>query len=405
MGDILDLVGHRGWRLLELALLQGPSLYTPAYAVARTRRPTQLRSERLQSHSTAREDRDRACRSLSDRIDGRLPDGYHTNGPTCAIARAQMHSETAAKPIGCSDRMYTLRRTSCSAFTLVELLVVISIISVLTATLLPALGRARRQARTVLGMGNLRQITAGVNYFASDHGDRYPPSVATVGFGDHWNWQEPTMLTGYRKRSPQLHRSMSAYMRSYIEDASVFFCPNAPKQYKYLQGAWDDGDEWDNPDTAPVPDPVIGVYCFYWNYTGYLGGRKGLFKGPKGPAGGWGQSRLLVSDYFGYDHWRSPNAYGSCEKFRSADITEGTWISSAYWSCPASDSNTDLDCRQTSLDRLGIELHAGYTDGHVESYCPSDTVTMKVIWKRETNEPYPAGLGPGDFCLPRIGLR
>jgi len=33
-----------------------------------------------------------------------------------------------------------------------------------------------------------------------------------------------------------------------------------------------------------------------------------------------------------YDHRRSPGAYSSCEKFKGADITPETWLSSAYWS-------------------------------------------------------------------------
>ena len=306
-----------------------------------------------------------------------------------------MCAETAPKSVGSQGRRRRVKKKLRSAFSLLELLVVISIISLLMAVLIPALGKVRCQARAVVGMNNLRQITGAANYYALDNDDGYPPSVATIGLADHWNWQEPTMLTGYRKRSPQLHRSMSAYMRPYIENASVMFCPNAPKKYRHLQQAWDAGDEWDNPETAPVPDPVIGVYCFYWNYVGYLGQERGLFRGPSGPSGGWRQSKLLVSCYFGYDHHRSPNAFGSCEKFERASITEGTLLSSAYWSRKAAAGSAVPD----------IKLCAGYTDGHVENYSSSDTLTMRVIWKPETGEPYPHGLGPGDFYLPRNASR
>ena len=260
---------------------------------------------------------------------------------------------------------------------------------------MPALGKVRRDARTLLGISNQRQIVSAVNMYSMDNDGYYPQSVATIGVANYWNWQEPTMLTGYRKRSPQLHRSISAYLRSYIHDSSIMYCAGAPGKYKYLQEAWEAGDEWNNPDTGALPDPVVGTYCFYWSYAGHLEGRSFFFRGPSCASGRHGESKLLVSDYFGYDHWRSPKAYGSCVIFRGACVTEGTLLASPYWSRKGSEESGFPE----------IKLHAGYTDGHVESYSSSDTMTMKVIWKIETGEPYPPGIGPGDFYLPLEALR
>ncbi|MBN2270934.1 MAG: type II secretion system protein [Sedimentisphaerales bacterium] len=277
-------------------------------------------------------------------------------------------------------------------FTLIELLVVISIIALLTGILAPAVNKVRWQARRVLGISNQRSIVHAVNLFAADNDGRFPESVATIGAGEYWNWQEPTKLVGYNTRSPRLNRSMSAYLRAYIDKGEVVYCPGALKKFKYLEEAWAAGDAWDNPDTPLPTDPLSGTYCFYWNYIGSLDKYTArFFVGPRTDAGGRGRSRLLVSDYFGYDYYESPQAYGSCEKFKGARLLKDTMHFSGYWAGTAS-------------AKPEIKLNAGYVDGHVESYSSSDTAAMRVILWPETGDPYPDGTGPGQFFLPKNAL-
>ncbi|MHC4617698.1 MAG: type II secretion system protein [Planctomycetota bacterium] len=288
-------------------------------------------------------------------------------------------------------------RNSSGAFSLVELLVVVGALSLLTGILLSVLVKAKQQANRLLGMSNQRQTTEAANLFAMDNDERYPESVAKSGLPADWGWEAPTLLTNYDLRGGLgPHRAVSGYLGRYIRDASIIFCPSAPYRYKYLQDAWDAGDVWDNPDTGGMADPVYGTYCFYWNYVGYLGPERKLFKGPWGPASRGRYSRLLVSDYLGYDSWRRRNAYLSCERFRRADIDHGWTYYSALWSVG---NPTD----SPRADRLGIRLNAAYTDGHVETYTPSEAVPMWVSTTPDGTTP--DTVGPGTFYLPPQAAR
>jgi hypothetical protein len=50
-------------------------------------------------------------------------------------------------------------------------------------------------------------------------------------------------------------------------------------------------------------------------------------------------------------------------------------------------------------------MRAGFTDGHVETYSPSDVLPMKVSTTADGTTPYPDGVGPGIFYLPRTAFR
>jgi prepilin-type N-terminal cleavage/methylation domain-containing protein len=64
--------------------------------------------------------------------------------------------------------------TSRKAFTLVELLVVISIIALLMAILMPALSKAREQAKKVYCQSNIRQQILACQMYQGDNDDVFP---------------------------------------------------------------------------------------------------------------------------------------------------------------------------------------------------------------------------------------
>jgi prepilin-type N-terminal cleavage/methylation domain-containing protein/prepilin-type processing-associated H-X9-DG protein len=65
-----------------------------------------------------------------------------------------------------------------SAFTLVELLTVISIIAILAGLLLPVVSRSQQRAKHVWCESNLRQIGIAFHSFAHDHNSKFPMEVS-----------------------------------------------------------------------------------------------------------------------------------------------------------------------------------------------------------------------------------
>lgn len=70
----------------------------------------------------------------------------------------------------------SVRRDRRTWFTIIELLVVISIIAVLVSLLLSALGAARERGRSVSCMNNLKQCGVGAAGYMDDSDGWYPPS-------------------------------------------------------------------------------------------------------------------------------------------------------------------------------------------------------------------------------------
>ena len=87
--------------------------------------------------------------------------------------------------------MHTLSRT---AFTLVELLVVISIIALLVGLLLPALQQARASSRQVACLSNIKQLHVMAVTWGSDHGNWVPPDDFRDLLADGYGFDHTTLI-------------------------------------------------------------------------------------------------------------------------------------------------------------------------------------------------------------------
>jgi prepilin-type processing-associated H-X9-DG protein len=105
------------------------------------------------------------------------------------------------------------KRKIRAAFTLVELLVVISIIMILVGLLLPVLGAAQEKARQVECMSNLRQIGMAMSMYSLDERD-YFPGV----HGDDYDNPKPPAVEWWELLSPY------GLKRQYM------LCPSDPHQ-------------------------------------------------------------------------------------------------------------------------------------------------------------------------------
>jgi prepilin-type N-terminal cleavage/methylation domain-containing protein/prepilin-type processing-associated H-X9-DG protein len=66
-----------------------------------------------------------------------------------------------------------------TAFTLLELMMVIAIITIVAALLLPALARTKAKAHRIQCLNNLKQVGVANLAFAHEHGERFPMRVST----------------------------------------------------------------------------------------------------------------------------------------------------------------------------------------------------------------------------------
>lgn len=122
----------------------------------------------------------------------------------------------------------TIHGDRSRGFSLIELLVVLTIVVVLTSLLMPGLRAVRETANKLNCASNLRQIGCALTVYSTDNGERLPSSY--FGSPDVRQYSEMMAITtGATSASPNMFEGVGRLLPGaghYLDCAGCLFCPS-----------------------------------------------------------------------------------------------------------------------------------------------------------------------------------
>ena len=267
------------------------------------------------------------------------------------------------------NRISFKKRSTRTAFTLIELLVVIAIIAILAAMLLPALARAKQKAKDVNCVSNTKQFALGMNMYINDFNGN---------------------LISYADPSGGFNLWIARIQTNYNLAASSRCCPSAPQLTTFICVNKAIGS---NPDLGTADHPYL------WDPTVW-GGSGSKFQGGYGINAYCYSAYSSSSDFFQKEAAiKTPTTTGYFADATYADFGPNPGDQESPWDTYDGGNNGP------GLGRAAIARHGGpasksmatgtgqlpgmsdvgFADGHAEM------IKINYLWALTWSVSWPAG--------------
>jgi type II secretory pathway pseudopilin PulG len=146
----------------------------------------------------------------------------------------------------------------CRAFSIVDVLVSISVVAILISLLMPTLSGVRRSAHKIMCRSNVRQIGLGIQMYADDYTDALPVSIF-VGVPGNPELRQTHRTTTLRiGDAPEEYAGQwdglgTLYALDYLKTPQVFYCPAERGDAGWRESAY----KW-----AGTREEIVGNYQY-----------------------------------------------------------------------------------------------------------------------------------------------